>query len=106
MGQGELQSRFEELLDVWSSNLVLLLNLCDSEDLDTSKSGSVSSGHVLVHGFDGLSSGKGSELFDHLDRQYSFLYDMERGRLTLWVPDRESYRSQIAKFLTFNGFFS
>jgi hypothetical protein len=26
--------------------------------------------------------------------------------LTLWVPDRESYRSQIAKFLTFKGFFS
>jgi hypothetical protein len=26
--------------------------------------------------------------------------------LTLWVPDRESYRSQMAKFLTFKGFFS
>lgn len=26
--------------------------------------------------------------------------------LTLWVPDRESYRSQMAKFFTFRGFFS
>jgi hypothetical protein len=29
-----------------------------------------------------------------------------RLRLTLWVPDRESYRSQMAKFFTFRGFFS
>ena len=67
MRQGELESRLHELLHVWSSDIVLLLNLGDSEDLNVPESGSVSGSHVLVHGLDGLSSGKGSELLDHLE---------------------------------------
>lgn len=108
MGERELESRLEELLDVGPPHVFLLLNLSDSEDLDIPKSGSVSGGHVLVHGLDGLGSGKCSELLDHL-KTTLVVYDKQSGLttiLTLWVPDRESYRSQIAKFLTFNGFFS
>ena len=67
MGEGELESRLEELLDVGPPHVFLLLNLGNSEDLDIPKSGSVSGSHVLVHGLDGLSSGKCSELLDHLE---------------------------------------
>jgi hypothetical protein len=66
VGERELESWLEELLDVRPPDVFLLLNLGDSEDLDIPKSGSVSGSHVLVHGLDGLSSGKSSELLDHL----------------------------------------
>jgi hypothetical protein len=66
VGERELESWLEELLDVRPPDVFLLLNLGDSEDLDIPKSGSVSGSHVLVHGLDGLGSGKGSELLDHL----------------------------------------
>jgi len=66
VGERELESWLEELLDVRPPDVFLLLNFGDSEDLDIPKSGSVSSGHVLVHGLDSLGSGKSSELLDHL----------------------------------------
>jgi hypothetical protein len=66
VGERELESWLEELLDVRPPDVFLLLNLGDSEDLDIPKSGSVSGSHVLVHGLDGLGSGKSSELLDHL----------------------------------------
>jgi hypothetical protein len=66
VGERELESWLEELLDVRPPDVFLLLNLGDSEDLDIPKSGSVSGGHVLVHGLDSLSSGESSELLDHL----------------------------------------
>jgi hypothetical protein len=66
VGERELESWLEELLDVRPPDVFLLLNLGDSEDLDIPKSGSVSGSHVLVHGLDSLSSGKSSELLDHL----------------------------------------
>jgi hypothetical protein len=66
VGEGELESWLEELLDVRPPDVFLLLNLGDSEDLDIPESSSVSGGHVLVHGLDGLSSGKSSELLDHV----------------------------------------
>jgi hypothetical protein len=66
VGERELESWLEELLDVRPPDVLLLLNLGDSEDLDIPKSGSVSGGHVLVHGLDSLGSGKSSELLDHL----------------------------------------
>ena len=37
MGKGELESRLEELLDVRSSNVLLLLDLNNSEDLFVSE---------------------------------------------------------------------
>lgn len=67
MGERELESWLEELLDVRPPDVLLLLNLGNSEDLDIPKSGSVSGSHVLVHGLDSLSSGKSSELLDHLN---------------------------------------
>lgn len=105
MGERELESRLEELLDVCPPDVFLLLDLGDSEDLDVPKSGTVSGGHVLVHGLDSLGSGKRSELLDHLQRSAQ-QGAKRRTERTLWVPDRESYRSQMAKFLTFKGFFS
>ena len=69
MGERELESWLEELLDVRPPDVFLLLNLGNSEDLDIPKSGSVSGSHVLVHGLDGLGSGKSSELLDHLENQ-------------------------------------
>jgi hypothetical protein len=104
VGEGELESWLEELLDVWPPDVLLLFNLGDSEDLDIPKSGSVSGSHVLVHGLDGLGSGKSSEFLDHLQISSSIFHRCIQH--TLWVPDRESYRSQMAKFLTFKGFFS
>ena len=105
MGEGELESRLEELLDVWPPDVLLLLNLGNTEDLNVPESGSVTGSHVLVHGLDGLGTGKSTELLDHLeDERWSWTNRSKR--LTLCVPDRESYRSQMAKFLTFNGFFS
>lgn len=66
MGQWELESRLEQLLDVWPPDILLLLNLGNSQDLHIPKSRTVSCSHVLVHRLDGLSSGKGSELLHHL----------------------------------------
>lgn len=65
MGEGESELGLEELLDVRSSDVLLLLNLSNSEDVDRSESSSVSSGHVLVKGLDAVGSGKISVLLVH-----------------------------------------
>lgn len=62
MGERELQSGLEELSDVRPLDILLLLDLGNSEDLDRPKSSSVSGSHVLVEGLDGVSSGELSEL--------------------------------------------
>jgi len=69
VGERELESWLEELLDVRPPDVFLLFNLGDSENLDIPESSSVSGSHVLVHGLDGLGSGKSSELLDHLGNQ-------------------------------------
>ena len=121
MGERELESRLEELLNVRPPDVLLLLNLGDSEDLDVPESGSVSGSHVLVHGLDGLGSGKGSELLDHvvragsrvvsepdgevLDLQGLLLVDL-RVSTSLWDASgmrRTTWRATISPlaFLTF-----
>jgi hypothetical protein len=66
VGEGELESGLEELLDVRPPDVFLLFNLGDSENLDIPESSSVSGSHVLVHGLDSLGSRKSTELLDHL----------------------------------------
>lgn len=66
MGQGELESGLEELLDVGTTNVVLFLNLGNADNLDRPESGTVAGGEVLVHLLNGLGAREGAELFDHL----------------------------------------
>lgn len=66
MGKRELESGLEELLDVRPPDVVLLLNLSNTEDLNIPESGTVSGSHVLVHRLDGLGTGKSTELLNHL----------------------------------------
>lgn len=66
MGERELESGLEELLDVRPPDVILLLNLGNTEDLNIPESSTVSGSHVLVHSLDGLGTGKSTELLDHL----------------------------------------
>lgn len=66
MGERELESGLEELLDVRPPDVILLLNLGNTEDLNIPESGTVSGSHVLVHSLDGLGTGKSTELLDHV----------------------------------------
>lgn len=68
MGERELESRLEELLHVRPADVLLLLDLGDAEDLDVPEAGTVTGGHVLVHRLDGLGTGQGAELLDHLQK--------------------------------------
>lgn len=66
MRQWKLQALGHELLHVLSLDVVLILQLNNLQDVDVSKSGSVSSGQVLVHGFHGTDSGDVSVLLVHV----------------------------------------
>ena len=64
--QWELQVLRQELLDVLSLDVVGLLQLNNLQDVDVSKSGSVSSSQILVHGLNGTDSGDVSVLLVHV----------------------------------------
>lgn len=66
MWQWELQVLGQELLDVWSLDVGGLLDLGDLQDVDGSKSSSVSSSHVLVQRLDSTDSGNVSDLLVHV----------------------------------------
>jgi hypothetical protein len=76
--QGELESGLEELLDVGATNVVLLFNLGNADNLDRPKSGTVAGGEVLVHLLNGLGTRESAELFDHL---YGALVGVEGGNV-------------------------
>lgn len=62
MGERELESRLEELTDVRPLDVLLLLNLGDTQDLDRSEASTVTGGHVLVEGLDGGGTREFTEL--------------------------------------------
>lgn len=62
MWQWELQVLGQELLDVLTLDILGLFKLNNLQDVDRSKSGSVTSGQILVHGLNGTNSGDVSEL--------------------------------------------
>lgn len=64
--QWELQVLGHELLDVLSLDVLGLGQLNNLQDVDVSKSGSVSGSQVLVHGLDGTNSGHISVLLVHV----------------------------------------
>lgn len=64
--QWELQVLGHELLDVLSLDILSLGQLNNLQDVDVSKSGSVSGSQVLVHGLDGTNSGNVSVLLVHV----------------------------------------
>lgn len=64
--QWELQALGHELLDVLSLNIVGLLQLNNLQDVNVSKSSSVSSSQILVHGLNGTNSGNISVLLVHV----------------------------------------
>ena len=64
--QWELQVLGQVLLDVLSLDVVSLFQFNDLQDVDRSKSSSVSSSQVLVHGFNGTDSGNISVFFVHV----------------------------------------
>ena len=64
--QWELQVLGQELLDVLSLDVGGLLDLGNLQDVDRSKSSSVSGGHVLVQRLDGTNSGNVSDLLVHV----------------------------------------
>ena len=72
VGQGELESRLEELLDVGSANVFGLVDFGDADNVDRPETGTVAGGEVLVHLFDGLGAREGTVLLDHLYGQCLF----------------------------------
>jgi len=66
MREREPEARSEELLDVWTADIISLFNLNHAKDLDRPEACAVASGHVLVQGFDGGSTGELTELFVHV----------------------------------------
>lgn len=66
VGQRELEVLGEELLDVGTTDVLGLLNLNDLEDVDRTEAGTVTSGHVLVEGLDGVGTGHLAVLTVHV----------------------------------------
>lgn len=66
MWQWEFQILGQELLDVLSLDVGGLFDLSDLQDVDGSKSSSVSSSHVLVKGFDSGDSANISDFLVHV----------------------------------------
>lgn len=64
--QWEFQVLGQELLDVLSLDVVSLLQFNNLQDVDVSKSSSVSSSQVLVHGLNGTNSGDVSVFLVHV----------------------------------------
>jgi hypothetical protein len=66
VGQRELEVLGQKLLDVGATNVLGLLNLNDLEDVDRPKAGTVTGGHVLVEGLDGVGAGHLAVLTVHV----------------------------------------
>lgn len=66
VGQGELEVLGQELSDVLSLDVGVLGQELDLQDVDRSKSSSVTSSQVLVHGGDGTDSGHISVFLVHV----------------------------------------
>lgn len=66
VGQRELEVLGEELLDVGAADVLGLLNLNDLEDVDGAEAGTVTGGHVLVEGLDGVGAGHLAVLTVHV----------------------------------------
>lgn len=66
VGEGELEVRDEELPDVGAADILGLLNLNHTEDVDRPEAGTVASSHVLVEGLDGIRTSELTELLVHV----------------------------------------
>lgn len=66
MGKRELEVLGGELPHVWAAEVVGLLDLDDFEDGDSPETGTVTGGHVLVHGDDGVAAGHFTVLLVHV----------------------------------------
>lgn len=117
VGKGELETGLQELTDVRPLDVVLLLNLGDPQDLISHDKNTSPSAHVPLTKHDytfgarltwtdlnlalclAAKSWYKASTAPTRESSLNSLY-------MLWVPDRESYRSQIPKFLTLRGRFS
>ena len=66
MRQGELEVLGQKLLDVGATDVLGLLDLNDLEDVDRPEAGTVTGGHVLVEGLDGVGAGHLTVLTVHV----------------------------------------
>lgn len=66
VGQRELEVLGEELLDVWSAEIIGLLDLNDLEDLNGPEARSVTGSHVLVESLDSGDTGHLTVLLVHV----------------------------------------
>jgi len=57
---------YHELLGAGTTNVILALDLSESDDLDRAEAGPVAGGHVLVEGGDGVGAGELTELLVHV----------------------------------------
>ena len=64
--QRELEVLGQKLLDVGAADVLGLLNLNDLEDVDRPEAGTVTGGHVLVEGLDGVGAGHLTVLTVHV----------------------------------------
>jgi len=115
VGQRELEVLGEELLDVGAADVLGLLNLDDLEDVDRPEAGTVTGGHVLVEGLDGVGAGHLTVLTVHvvsagagvvtdpdanvLDLERVLLVDL-MWRSVLWKPPKSvhvvfAYQSHV-----------
>jgi len=62
----EFQTLGDELLKVWAPDICGLLNLDDLEDMDRPETSTVSGGHILIEGLDGIGAGKFTILLVHV----------------------------------------
>lgn len=66
VGQREFEAFGDELLDVWSLDVVGLGEFDNLEDVDAPKSGTVAGSHILVQSLDGLGAAHLSVLLVHV----------------------------------------
>lgn len=105
MRQRKFQVLGQVLLDVLSLDILSLLQLNHLQDVDVSKSGSVSSSQVLVHSFNGTNSGNVSVFLVHVvDAGSRFVSDPDTVGLDLgwrWVRDHVKSNNFTRCFLDF-----
>lgn len=106
MRQRESQVLGEELLDVWAADVVSLLDLDDLEDLHVLSAPAVQWLRIILTWIDLNRDLWRAAMSWYMASTASVLDISLYSLYMLCVPERESYRIQMPKFLTLRGFFS
>jgi len=62
----ETETRDEQLLDVWTANVLVLFDLNNPKDVDRAEAGTVPGSHVLVEALDSVGTRELAEFLIHV----------------------------------------